>query len=236
MWSVANNSSSFSGTAAATVGPLQLQLLTGSGATARLFSNDAAVVNYYDVLGVSRHAEEAEIKAAFRKAAKTCHPDTLDADALTDAEFAARTEQFQNLNEAFSVLTNSLLRRQYDRKLAASDPAFAGHEFGSGVEDNAPDQHMTLSDATDRGSQFVEKDTNKISQWYVGQKAMSKQQVYFYKRLEKLERANALHEAHTRKHVRIKPMSRGRSLVWFATPALLLGLWGYNLVSAYNYE
>ena len=43
----------------------------------------------------------------------------------------------------------------------------AGHEFGSGVEDNAPDQHMTLSDATDRGSQFVEKDTNKISQWYV---------------------------------------------------------------------
>lgn len=41
----------------------------------------------------------------------------------------------------------------------------AGHEFGSGMEDASQDQHMSLSDATERGSQFVEKDTNKISQW-----------------------------------------------------------------------
>lgn len=65
-----------------------------------------------------------------------------------------------------------------------------------------------------------------VASRYVGQKAMSKQQVYFYKRLEKIERANALHEAQARKHVRIKPMSRGRSLVWVRdwTTLFLAGL------------
>jgi DnaJ-class molecular chaperone len=59
--------------------------------------------NYYQILGLEKTASEQEIKQAYRKLAKTHHPD-LGGDK----------EKFQELQEAFEILGDSVKRAQYD--------------------------------------------------------------------------------------------------------------------------
>ena len=63
--------------------------------------------NYYDVLGVSKNADEKEIKSAFRKLAKQYHPDI-------NKEPGAE-EKFKEIGEAYAVLSDAEKRRQYDQ-------------------------------------------------------------------------------------------------------------------------
>jgi molecular chaperone DnaJ len=64
--------------------------------------------DYYQVLGVSRDADEKEIKAAYRKLARKHHPDVNPGDKAAE-------EKFKEINEAYQVLSDPEKRAAYDR-------------------------------------------------------------------------------------------------------------------------
>lgn len=79
--------------------------------------------DYYEILGVTKTASQAEIKAAYRKMALKYHPDKNKAQ---DAE-----AKFKEINEAYQILSDDKKRQAYDQfGHAAFDPAAGG--FGGG--------------------------------------------------------------------------------------------------------
>ena len=64
--------------------------------------------DYYEVLGVSRDADDATLKKAYRQLAKKYHPDMNPGDA--EAE-----RKFKEASEAYAVLSDPDKRRQYDQ-------------------------------------------------------------------------------------------------------------------------
>lgn len=66
--------------------------------------------DYYKILGVNKNATDAEIKKAFKVAARKYHP-----DLHPESEKAAMTEKFKDVNEAYAVLSDKQKRAIYDQ-------------------------------------------------------------------------------------------------------------------------
>ncbi|HEX8472924.1 MAG TPA: molecular chaperone DnaJ [Pyrinomonadaceae bacterium] len=89
--------------------------------------------DYYEVLGVSRGANEQEIKSAYRRLAVKFHPDKNPGDASAE-------EKFKEAAEAYSVLSDAQQRARYDRYGHAGVSSSAGVNWGGaagfgGIED-----------------------------------------------------------------------------------------------------
>lgn len=69
-----------------------------------MHGNNHMTKNYYDILGVAKGASQDEIKKAFRKLAHKHHPDKA----------GGSDDKFKEINEAYSVLSNSKKRAEYD--------------------------------------------------------------------------------------------------------------------------
>ncbi len=64
--------------------------------------------DYYQILGVTKNADEKEIKKAYRKLARQHHPDVNPGDAQAE-------EKFKDINEAYEVLSDGDKRQKYDQ-------------------------------------------------------------------------------------------------------------------------
>lgn len=64
--------------------------------------------DYYAVLGITRAADQTEIKRAFRENARRFHPDVNRSDPRAE-------ERFKDINEAYEVLSDPEKRARYDR-------------------------------------------------------------------------------------------------------------------------
>jgi molecular chaperone DnaJ len=90
--------------------------------------------DYYEVLGLSREAGDAEIKKAYRRLARDHHPDANPGDSGAE-------ERFKELTEAYEVLSNPQARRAYDTyghqvpRSGAGTAGTGGDPFGGGFQD-----------------------------------------------------------------------------------------------------
>src|ERR671912_2649007 len=83
-----------------------------------------AETDYYELLGVPRGADDAAIKAAYRRLAKECHPDRHGGCTNQEA-------RFKEISEAYECLKDPQKRAAYDRfGKAAFQNGGGGDPFG----------------------------------------------------------------------------------------------------------
>ena len=71
--------------------------------------------NYYDILGVSNNASHDEIKKAYRRLSLIHHP---------DKNGNTEDDKFEELNEAYSILSDINIKKQYDNRNANENISF----------------------------------------------------------------------------------------------------------------
>lgn len=107
--------------------------------------------DYYNVLGVARGASQEEIRAAFRREAKRCHPDA-QVHAPPSQRQAAQ-QRFIQLAQAYETLSHEGLRRAYDEKLKAAEPLPPrGAKPGGDVKPGPASERQRRADAQRRPS------------------------------------------------------------------------------------
>jgi len=74
--------------------------------------------SFYEILGVGRDASLEEIRQAFRRLARELHPDRFPPAEKPQAE-----RRFQQITQAYNVLSNPETRARYDQSLAMRTPA-----------------------------------------------------------------------------------------------------------------
>jgi len=84
--------------------------------------------DYYEILGVSRDALQADIKKAFRQLALKFHPDRNPDNKESE-------EKFKEINEAYSCLIDTEKRAHYDRFGTAEGVGAGYSPFGTGFGD-----------------------------------------------------------------------------------------------------
>lgn len=80
----------------------------------------------YKSLGLSRSASDDEIRKAYRRLAKTCHPDTNPGDKAAE-------EKFKQISQAYAILGDAAKRKRYDQgEIDEDGNERVPHGFGGG--------------------------------------------------------------------------------------------------------
>jgi len=101
-------------------------------------------MNYYELLQVSPIASDEVIRASYRALAQRCHPDKCPGDPNAE-------DRFKRINEAYRVLSDPVLRRQYDDATLLNAAASNGSASKS--------QEAGRSSATDQSQKTYSQST-----------------------------------------------------------------------------
>ncbi|CAF3313118.1 unnamed protein product [Rotaria socialis] len=96
-------------------------------------SNKRDKKDYYDVLGVPKTATAKDIKKAYYQLAKQYHPDT------TEKKDSATTKKFQEVSEAYEVLSDETKKKNYDTYGMGGDPFNSGQGSHPGARGQSGD-------------------------------------------------------------------------------------------------
>ena len=110
------------------------------------------MADYYELLGVSKNASDAEIKAAYRKQALKWHPDrnkSPDANA-----------KFKEINKAFEVLADPKKKEMYDQY---GEEAFSRSGYGGGGGQTYQQGPFTYTYSSSGGNPFEGMDFGGFS-------------------------------------------------------------------------
>lgn len=104
------------------------------------------MINLYRILGVSEYATDQQIRQAYRTLAKRYHPDLNPGDAWA-------ADKFKEVASAYEVLSDPVLRSNYDKKrlresLYTPGPFFAGSDNQKNKSQTAADRRAKYSQAT----------------------------------------------------------------------------------------
>lgn len=132
--------------------------------------------DYYGVLGVPRNATGGQIRARFMEIAKERHPDRYNGADKERAE-----AEFQELTEAFNVLSNPKRRREVDQGLARGDRGGTTDEVEQslrlflqrGIKAYKEKDYFTAAEAFDRATKV---DSHSAKAWHHLALACSHQQ------------------------------------------------------------
>jgi molecular chaperone DnaJ len=90
--------------------------------------------SYYAILGVSSSVNADEIKAAYHRLIKEFHPDN----------YSGGSDIFQQIQEAYSILSNIQKRRQYDKNLIyAKTRVPFSHKYSTEQELHPPEKQLS---------------------------------------------------------------------------------------------
>ncbi|KAK6588972.1 DnaJ domain-containing protein [Cryptosporidium xiaoi] len=76
--------------------------------------NNITSYKFYDILGVHLGSNISEIKSSYRKKATKYHPDKLKRNKLTETKYNEYLEKFQEIQEAYEILSNPNKKGLYD--------------------------------------------------------------------------------------------------------------------------
>jgi curved DNA-binding protein CbpA len=103
-----------------------MKLLQAKGFYKYNFKTFASIrKDYYQILSVKRDATDEQIKQAYRNLAKKYHPDV---NIGKTESYEPSADKFRELSEAYSVLSNKVLRLDYDTKMRSHPEAIYNSE------------------------------------------------------------------------------------------------------------
>lgn len=112
--------------------------------------------NYYDLLGLKPDCTPEDVKKAYRKLSLKFHPDKNDGDEYF-------SEMFKQINEANEVLSNSIKRAEYDKKIDSSNnpkQSYQSNSYSNNKSEVSREQKEIIRKKLDNYLNKIEEENN----------------------------------------------------------------------------
>ena len=119
---------------------------TSGGHSERIVPETKLAVSHYEILGASPSDTRSELKRKYVALAKQTHPDAVRQTQETNTNITTAPLDFQDIANAYRILSNPKLKRRYDRQVRADQLSLELQTFATGFGDTVGPQLETLLD------------------------------------------------------------------------------------------